>query len=150
MRLRYIFHNKDKEQHPFHVKSGWEPPVQSSVALETYLEEFKGQLAEIVLSKPRNNLPFEERKAIKDLRSTSDIVIKKVDKGTTTVIMNTKDKTREGQVLLDDKKNYTPLTTPMVIETARKTRDIIDDLHQGNHIDTLTKRWLLVIRTIVL
>ena len=72
MRLRYIYH-KDKEQHPFHVKSGWEPPVQPSVALETYLEEVKGQLAEIVLFKPRNSLPFEERKAIKDLRSNSDI-----------------------------------------------------------------------------
>ena len=39
MRLRYIFHNRDKEQHPFHVKSDLEPPVQPSVALETYLEE---------------------------------------------------------------------------------------------------------------
>ena len=145
MRLRYIYHNKNKEQHPFHVKSGWEPPVQPSIALETYLEEVKGQLAEIVLFKPRNNLPFEERKAIKDLRSNSDIVIKKTDNGTTMVIMNTKDKTQEGQVLLDDKNNYTPLTTPMVIETARKTSDIIYDLHQGNHIDTMTKKWLLQI-----
>ena len=52
-------------------------------------------------------------------------------------------KTQEGQVLLDDKNNYTPLTTPMVEETARKTRAIIDDLHRGNHIDTMTKKWLL-------
>ena len=143
MRLRYIFHNRNKEQHPFHVKSDWEPPVQPSVALETYLEEVKGQLAEIALFKPRNNLPSEERKAIKDLRSNSDIVIKKVDKGTTTVIMNTKDKIQEGQVLLDDKNNYTPLTASMAKETARKTRVIINDLHQGNHIDTMTKKWLL-------
>ena len=56
--------------------------------------------------------------------------------------MNTKDKTQEGQVLLDDKNNYTPLTTPMVEETARKMRAIIDDLHQENHIDTMTKKWL--------
>ena len=35
MRLRYIFHNKESVQHPFHVKSNWEPPVQQSVALET-------------------------------------------------------------------------------------------------------------------
>ena len=143
MRLRYIFHKKDKEQHPFHVKSDWEPPVQPSVALETYLEEVKGQLAEIELFKPRNNLPSEERKAIRNQRSNSDIVIKKADKGSATVIMNTKDKTQEGQVLIDDKNNYTPLTTPMVEETARKTRTIIDDLHQGNHIDTMTKKWLL-------
>jgi len=80
------------------MKSGWEPPVQPSVASETYFEEVKGQLAEIAVSKPRNNLTFEERKAIKDLRSNSDMVIKKADRGTTTVIMNTKDKTRKGQV----------------------------------------------------
>ena len=143
MRLRYIFHNRDKEQHPFHIKSDWEPPVQPSVALETYLEEVKGQLAEIALFKPQNNLPSEERKAIKDLRPNSDIVIKKADKGTTMVIMNTKDKIQEGQVLLDDKNNYTPLTTPMAKETAHKTRVIINDLHEGNHIDTMTKKWLL-------
>ena len=65
MHLRYIFHNRDKEQHPFHIKSDWEPPVQPSVALETYLEDVKGQLAEIVLFKPRYNLPFEERKGIR-------------------------------------------------------------------------------------
>ena len=106
MRLRYIFHNKDKEQH---VKSDWESPVQPSVALTTYLEEVKGQLAEIELFKPRNNLPFEERNAIRDLRSNSDIVIKNADKGCiTTVIMNTKDKTQEGQVLLDDKTTTRP------------------------------------------
>ena len=31
----------------------------------------------------------------------------------------------------------------MVEETSRKTRAIIDDLHQGNQIDTMTKKWLL-------
>ena len=81
-------------------------------------------------------MPFEERKAIlKDLRSNSD---KKADKGTTTVIMTTEAKTQEGQVLLDDKTNYTPLTTPMVKELLVKP-----DLHQRSHIDTMTKKWLL-------
>ena len=37
MRLKYIFHGTDKEPHPFHVKSDWDPPVQPSVALETFL-----------------------------------------------------------------------------------------------------------------
>ena len=37
MRLKYIFHGKDKEPHPFHVKSEWNPPVQPSVVLETFL-----------------------------------------------------------------------------------------------------------------
>ena len=36
MRLQYIFHGQNKEPHPFHVKSNWIPPVQTSVALESY------------------------------------------------------------------------------------------------------------------
>ena len=79
--------------------------MQPSVGLETHLEEVKSQLAKIVLFKPRNNLRFEERRATRDLRSNSDIVIKKADKGTTTVIMNTEHKTQEGQVVLDDENN---------------------------------------------
>ena len=47
MRLQYIFHGEENEPHPFHVKSDWEPPVQPSVALETFLEEVKLQLASI-------------------------------------------------------------------------------------------------------
>ena len=49
--------------------SDWEPQVQPSVALETYLEEIKGQLAEIVLFKPQNNLPLEGCKAIQQLET---------------------------------------------------------------------------------
>ena len=48
MRLQYIFHGKNEEPHPFHVKSNWEPPVQPSVALESYLERVTFQLAKAV------------------------------------------------------------------------------------------------------
>ena len=76
------------------------------------------------------------------MRSNSEIIIKKADKGTTTVIMNKTDKIQEGQVQLNDRKNYMPLETPMVEETSRRVEEIINDLHQGNHIDTMTKKWL--------
>ena len=33
MRLKYIFANSQSKSHPFHVKSTWQPPPQSSVAL---------------------------------------------------------------------------------------------------------------------
>ena len=130
MHLRYIFHNTESEQHPFHIKSNWEPPVQQSVALETFLEKVRVQLAEIELIKPRNNLPFKERKALRELRSNSEIIIKKTDKGTATVIMNKTDKIQESQVQLDDRKNYMPLETPMVQETKQRVEEIINDLHQ--------------------
>ena len=46
MRLKYMFANKKKTKpHPFHVKSNWQPPPQPLVALETYLEETKLEIA---------------------------------------------------------------------------------------------------------
>ena len=81
MRLGYIFHGQDKEPHPFHVKSTWKPPIQRSVALESYLEEVKIQLAEIKPIKPKHNLPAAEQKALKALKYDKEINLKKADKG---------------------------------------------------------------------
>ena len=96
MRLQYIFQGQDNERQPFYVRSNWVPPVQPSFALETFLEEVKVELADIQLSKPKHNLPYNERMAIRELKGNSEINIKKADKGTTTVIMNKQDKIREG------------------------------------------------------
>ena len=109
MRLQYIFRGEDNEPHPFYVKSNWIPPVQSSVALESYLEEvIKVQLAEIQLTKPRDNLPNTERNVLKTLQENPDINLKKLDKGTRTVVLNTEDKILEGQIQWDNFKHYKP------------------------------------------
>ena len=55
MRLKYIFHGQNKDIHPFYVKSNWNPPVQQSVALESYLEDVKIQLAETKIMKPKQS-----------------------------------------------------------------------------------------------
>ena len=109
MRLQYIFHGKNEEPHLFHVKFNWEPPVQPSVALESFLERVKFQLAEIQISKLKNNLPPAERKALKDLKNNTEINIKKADKGTTSVFMSLADKKTEGQIQLDNIEHYRPL-----------------------------------------
>ena len=138
MRLQYMFHGQNKEPHPFHVKSNWELPIQHAVALETYLEEVKTQLAEVKIFKLRNNLPYRERQAIKELQQNTNINIKKADKGTTTVIMNEEDKIPEGQVLLDKRENYESLVLPMVTETSWRVKELIKALYHGNHIDEMT------------
>ena len=67
MHLQYIFHGNHKGKHPFEVKSNWIPPVQPSVALETYLEDVKVRLAEMTMQKPRYNyLSCKENIAVKD------------------------------------------------------------------------------------
>ena len=76
-RLQFIFYGIDKKPLPFHVKSNWEPPVQPSVTLQTYLEELKTQMTEIQISKPKNNLPTKEPLAIKEMKQNPNINIKK-------------------------------------------------------------------------
>jgi len=118
MRLQYIFHGEDNEPHPFHVKSNWIPPVQPSVALESYLEEVKVLLAEIQLKKPKDNISNAERRALKTLRENRNINLKKADKGTRTVVLNTEDKVQEGQIQLNNVEHYRPLESPMALETS--------------------------------
>ena len=55
--------------------------------------------------------------------------------------MNKNDKKQQGQVQLDDRQNYTPLEAPMAQETSQKVQEIINGLHQGGHIDTMTRKW---------
>ena len=121
MRLQYIFQGEDNEPHPFHVKSTWVPPIQPSVALESYLEEVKIQLAEIKITKPKNNLPPVEREALKSLKHDTEINLKKADKGTKTVLMNKQDKIKEAQIQLDNREHYRPLTTPMAEDTPQSS-----------------------------
>ena len=51
-------------------------------------------------------------------------------------------KEREGQILLDEKENYKPLSSPMALETSQKAKEIMNALHHGDHIDDMTKKWL--------
>ena len=125
MRLKYIFHGQNNKPRPYHVKSNWIPQVQPSVALESYLEEVKLQLAEIKLSQPRNNLSSKEREALQSLKRNKDLNVKKADKGSCVVIMDTENKINEGQTLLDNSKHYRPLDEPMVKETQYKVKQLI-------------------------
>ena len=56
--------------------------------------------------------------------------------------MNQRDKTQMGQILLDDRNNYTPLVEPMVEATFQKVKQITEELYQGNYIDEMTVEWL--------
>ena len=61
--------------------------------------------------------------------NNSEINVNKADKGITTVIKNKLDKTQEGQILLDDRNNYTPLEDPMAENTLQKVIQLIEKLY---------------------
>ena len=77
MILLYIYNGQIKEPHSFHVKSTWISQVQHSVALESYFENVKTQVAEIKITRPKNNLSRNEVKALKELKNNPAINLKK-------------------------------------------------------------------------
>ena len=80
MRRQYIVHGNHRGKHPFHVKSSWIPPIQPSVALESYLENVKVRLAKITMQnqqKPKYNLSRKEHIALKELKHNTAINLKK-------------------------------------------------------------------------
>ena len=81
MRPQYIFHGEENEPHPFHVKSDWEPPVQLSVALETFLEEVKLELASIEFDKPKDKYIYGRAPSSQRVSRNKSIILKKSDKG---------------------------------------------------------------------
>jgi len=105
--------------------------------LESYLEEVKIQLTETQRVKPKNNLPPGE------LMQNKEIIRKKADKSTTTVLMNRENKIKEGQELLDDRNNYQPLDEPMVRKTSKRVKNLITALQLAGCIDEMTVKWLI-------
>ena len=142
MRLNYMFAKSESTKHPFYVKSSWQPPPQPSVALETYLELTKTELANVVFTQQNDNLSSGERASLKALKSNKDIIVKKADKGTTTVIYDTTKKIQEGTDQLLDTKFYRPLAKPIVEDTANKVRVLVNKLRFHGFIDSTTHKWL--------
>ena len=93
--------------------------VQPSIALETFLEEVKLELASIEFDKPKDNISTGERQALKELSRNKSVILKKADKGNTTVLMSRQDKLDEGQVRLNDSNNYRRLDKTMVETTSK-------------------------------
>ena len=94
------------------------------------------------MNRPKDNLSLGERNALKELSHDKNIVLKKANKGTTTVIMNKEDKRNSGQVQLDHIHNYRPLNKPIVSTTAKKVHRLIQSLLQEGHIDDMMAKWL--------
>ena len=57
--------------------------------------------------------------------------------------MNKAEKIYEAKVQLDNREQHERLKAPMVKTTEEKVNNLINRLNQGEHIDNMTKKWLL-------
>ena len=77
-------------------------------------------------------------------KRNSKINLEKDDKGTTTVILDTAQKIDEGLQQLSNDKFYKPLSSPIVQDTARKVKELVNKLCRSGHIVLMTHKWLTI------
>jgi len=139
IKLKYFFRLKSPLSDviiPFQGKSTWEPP-ESRIDKDilTSITNFTEKIKELKPQKEKFNISKEEYLAIKTLKNNTEIIIKKADKGSATVIMNKTDYLTEGYRQLSNCNYYSKLDSPIYPETASKIDEILTKMLQENVIN---------------
>ena len=129
--------DQEEEQNPsnfdhihkqFKNKSSWRP-YPPNKTLDTFKRSFKVNLLESKINQSKtSNLTKEQWKGIKDLQDNPDIVIKKADKGSAIVIMNTTDYLKEGYRQWGDKHFYTKLKEDPTMDISKKICNVLTEM----------------------
>jgi len=117
----------------FRPASTWTPPRDPRI--ETHLEQLIIKLDKLPLEKPKNNLPFKEKRALKELKKLVNIIIKPADKGTSVVIMDKSDYVMEVNRQLNHPFHYRPLEHPIFPDNIKKIDLIFDSLVEQGKLD---------------
>ena len=136
LRLRYFFRNEEPQNlvdNPFRKKSMWDPPPANQ-EIESYLAQLPDKLKGIQQQEFRHNLSQEEIRATISLSHNTDLVIRKADKGSCTVVEDKKQYIADGLGHLQDELVYKELQDD---PTAALTTAI------HNYVDSLSRRGYL-------
>ena len=138
--INFMAENLDEETSPYQKihskfvnKSTWNPN-RVHQSLDIFQRSFKIGLLNSKLQLVRKlNLTREQMSSLRELSENPEIVIKKADKGSAVVVMNTTDYLREGYRQLSDPKFYTKIghdSTEQVATNVTKThtneREMLD------------------------
>ena len=118
-----------KEIHKnFKNKSSWKPSPPNKT-LDSFKRAFKMDLLNCrTHSSPNKNLTKQEWIGLKQLSSNPEIVIKKADKGSAIVVMQTTDYLREGYRQLSDRNFYTKLTEDPTLSISNKICAVLSEM----------------------
>ena len=88
-------------------------------------------------------LSFPRLKTIlQQSRHKRSVNFARTDKGTSTVVMDTLDKIKEGNEQVTNENFYIPLSEPIVSSTTTKVKAVVNTLLKEKHVDAMTHKWL--------
>ena len=127
--------------------SVWTPLVNRDAALESYIKLINDNIQEQIQTPRkccRDNLTKEERQALVSLRTRTDIVIKKADKGSATVVMSRQQYVTEVMRHLQNQYHYEKLPEDPTEVFFEEIKAFLEDMVSRHSIDKKTMASLLV------
>ena len=145
LKLHAFFSNRsiNYQKSEFCGKSTWTPPdTVINKSMLNCIENISKDMKQLKQQPEKQNLSEKEQIAIKALRTNSDIVIKKSDKGSAVVIMDKTNYIKEGLRQLSNSTHYKQISNPIYLETAVKVREILENLHRLNYLSKKELKYL--------
>ena len=114
----------------------WIPPLGTipQDILES-LDQLKNQLKDQILPEQKTKDGQHQIKILKRLKSYEDIIIKPADKGSSIVILNTKDYIQEANQQLNNPKHYKKIPAPIFPTVRNKIKDILNSLKHNRFLE---------------
>ena len=130
LKIQYFFrYNTNKKKVPFTEKSSWTPPEKCiNLRLLTCIQNFTSEIDSLQILPEKSNISKHEFRAIQQLKNNKQLIIKKADKGSATVIMNRTSYLQEGYRQLNNSANYLQIPEPIYPQTAIKINIILRKL----------------------
>ena len=137
IKLRHMFRKKPYSKPlPFTGRSSYDPP---NSLMPGNIKTFSWELDNLVKSftpKPiPSNLSKSEKTAITSLKLNNNLIIKKADKGSTTVVLDRVHYVAEAEKQLSDPRFYKPLPDNFRLDTRKRVEEILFDLFQKGFIE---------------
>ena len=125
----------DFQPNPFKPKSSWRPPRRCKFT-ESYLQAVESEFFNQLKKKPtfHRNLTAAENKALREISSNQDIVVKEADKGSGIVIMDRDRYIAEGLRQLSDSTSYRQLDSDPSPEFESQLKGLISQALQNGSI----------------
>ena len=119
-------------------------PKNRVPSLETYVQVVSSQINSNDHSTHRthDNLPREEREALKTLRARKDIIIKPADKGSAVVVMGRQQYIDEAMRQLNNQTNYKPLDTDPTGTFSKEIQLTLDEMHDRDNLSKKAHKFL--------
>ncbi|XP_069818482.1 olfactory receptor 11H4-like [Dendropsophus ebraccatus] len=106
-------------------RSTFSPPVEPGGAIDIFTTTVMNEIKALIYPKAKNNLTDKEKRALAWLKNRPDLIVKRADKGGSTVVLSSTQYNKEALRQLNTPEVYTRLASDPTLKTMDKLRSLL-------------------------